>query len=186
MIHPICRIWHLCRKAGLHWNRQTQLNVFEHFKVCSEWTDRHSSVYMESVVSVYVEVICTSSRDNDTFLKLIFIGIELLYNIVLVSTVEHSDSAICIHVPPLFWIWMLVFSVFFPASLLQRGMLLAWPHHMTFVPLISWLTLHWFEIFKMRHWAVDQGWSRANTLSSLLCAAWVGSVGLPGSDAASL
>ena len=71
---------------------------------------------------------------------------------------------------PSVWIWMLVFSVFFPASLLQRGMLLARPHHMTFVPLINWLTLPQFDIFEMRQWAVDQGWSRAKALSSLRCA----------------
>ena len=33
-----------------------------------------------------------------------FIGIQLLYNVVLVSTVQQSESAICIHMPHLFWI----------------------------------------------------------------------------------
>ena len=37
------------------------------------------------------------------FLK-IFIGVQLLYNIVLVSTVQHSESAIHIRISPLFWI----------------------------------------------------------------------------------
>ena len=36
------------------------------------------------------------------FFKLIFIGVELLYNIVLVSTVQQSESAIRIHISPLF------------------------------------------------------------------------------------
>ena len=29
-----------------------------------------------------------------------FIGIQLLYNVVLVSTVQQSESAICIHMSP--------------------------------------------------------------------------------------
>ena len=32
------------------------------------------------------------------FFKLIFIGVLLLYNVVLVSAVERSESAICMHV----------------------------------------------------------------------------------------
>ena len=35
---------------------------------------------------------------------LIFIGVQLLYNIVLVSTVQQSESAICIHISTLFQI----------------------------------------------------------------------------------
>ena len=35
---------------------------------------------------------------------LVFIGVQLPYSVVLVSTVQQSESAICIHVPPLFWI----------------------------------------------------------------------------------
>ena len=42
-------------------------------------------------------------RQNNLFLK-IFIGVELLYNIVLVYTVQQSESAIRIHISPLFWI----------------------------------------------------------------------------------
>ena len=38
------------------------------------------------------------------FLKLIFIGVQLLYNVVLVSTVQQSESGVCIHISPLFWI----------------------------------------------------------------------------------
>ena len=34
----------------------------------------------------------------------IFIGVQLLYNVVLVSTVQQSESAIRIHICPLFWI----------------------------------------------------------------------------------
>ena len=70
------------------------------------------------------------------FLKLIFIGIELLYNVLflLSSTVIQLYVYMC---PLCFGFECWFFSVFFPASLLQRGMLLAWPHHMTFVPLFS-------------------------------------------------
>ena len=38
------------------------------------------------------------------YLKLIFIGVELLYNVVLVSAVQQSESAISIHLSPLVWI----------------------------------------------------------------------------------
>ena len=31
------------------------------------------------------------------------IGMQLLYNVVLVSTVQQSESTICIHISPLFW-----------------------------------------------------------------------------------
>ena len=33
-----------------------------------------------------------------------FIGVELLYNVVLVSTVQQSESAIRRHISPPFWI----------------------------------------------------------------------------------
>ena len=33
----------------------------------------------------------------------IFIGVQLLYNVVLGSTVQQSESAICIHISPLFF-----------------------------------------------------------------------------------
>ena len=36
------------------------------------------------------------------FLKLIFIGVQLLCNVVLVSTVQQNESAIHIHIFPLF------------------------------------------------------------------------------------
>ena len=36
------------------------------------------------------------------FFPLIFIGVELLYNVVVVSAVQQSESAICIHTSPLF------------------------------------------------------------------------------------
>ena len=34
------------------------------------------------------------------YFKLIFIGVHLLYNVVLVSTTQQSESAICIHISP--------------------------------------------------------------------------------------
>ena len=36
--------------------------------------------------------------------KKIFIGIQFLYNVVLVSGVQKSESAECIHISTLFWI----------------------------------------------------------------------------------
>ena len=33
-----------------------------------------------------------------------FFGMHLLYNTVLVSTIQQSESAVCIHISPLFWI----------------------------------------------------------------------------------
>ena len=37
------------------------------------------------------------------FLKLIFIGVQLLYNVVLVFAVQGSKSAMCIHMSPPAW-----------------------------------------------------------------------------------
>ena len=42
----------------------------------------------------------TKGRSLDFFL----IGVQLLYNVVLVSAVQHSESAICTHISSLFWI----------------------------------------------------------------------------------
>ena len=36
--------------------------------------------------------------------KLIFIAVQLLYNVGLVSALQQSDSALCINIFPLFWI----------------------------------------------------------------------------------
>ena len=36
---------------------------------------------------------------SDLF-KLIFIGVQLLYNVVLASAVQQSESAICIRISP--------------------------------------------------------------------------------------
>ena len=38
------------------------------------------------------------------FLKLIFIGVELLYNVVLVSAIQQIESSIRIDISPLLWI----------------------------------------------------------------------------------
>ena len=38
------------------------------------------------------------------FFPLIFIGVELLYNVVSVFAVQQSESAIHTHISPLFWI----------------------------------------------------------------------------------
>ena len=44
------------------------------------------------------------------FYLLIFIGVYFLYNVVLVSTVQQSDSTIHIHLSPLFLIAFLLSS----------------------------------------------------------------------------
>ena len=42
-----------------------------------------------------------TKRENFCFLKLLFIGVYLLYNAVLVFTVQQSESALWIHIYPL-------------------------------------------------------------------------------------
>ena len=37
------------------------------------------------------------------FLKLIFIDVYVLYNVVLVSTVQQNESTICTHISPPLW-----------------------------------------------------------------------------------
>ena len=51
-------------------------------------------LYILDIVDVYLFIL----------FKLIFIGIELLYNVVFVSAVQQSESTIHIHISPLFWI----------------------------------------------------------------------------------
>lgn len=47
---------------------------------------------------------CSSKLKRiELFLKLIFVGVDLLYSVALVSVVQHSESAIHIHISPL-WI----------------------------------------------------------------------------------
>ena len=53
------------------------------------------------------------------YLKNFFIGVQLLYNIVLVSTVQQSESAIHIHISPLLWI---SFSFNSPQSIEQSSL----------------------------------------------------------------
>ena len=54
----------------------------------------------------YKQVVDNSAvNTNDTlilFIYLLIIGVQLLYNIVLVYTVQQSESTICIHISPLF------------------------------------------------------------------------------------
>ena len=40
---------------------------------------------------------------RDSLLKLTFIGVQLLYNVVLVSTVQQNDLCMCIHISLSFW-----------------------------------------------------------------------------------
>ena len=53
------------------------------------------------------------------FLKLIFIGVLLLYNVKLDSAVQQTESVIHIHIPPLFWI---SFPFRSPQSIEQRSL----------------------------------------------------------------
>ena len=43
-------------------------------------------------------------KTSVTFLKLTFVEVSLLYNVVLASTIQQSKSAICVHISTLFWI----------------------------------------------------------------------------------
>ena len=61
--------------------------------------------------SIYIEVMSSMpwlkksenpSKSQYLFLKLILIGVQLLYNIGLVSTVQQKESAIDIHISPPF------------------------------------------------------------------------------------
>ena len=45
---------------------------------------------------------CLHSPVNKDTLFFIFIGVELLYNVVLISAVQQSKSVICIHISTLF------------------------------------------------------------------------------------
>ena len=54
------------------------------------------------MVYPYTRIVLGNKRDHtfmlmNEFFKLIFIGVQLLYNIVLVSTLQQSESAIRIH-----------------------------------------------------------------------------------------
>ena len=46
-------------------------------------------------------------RSGLTFIFLIFFGVQLLYNVVLISAVQQSESVIRIHISPLFWVYCL-------------------------------------------------------------------------------
>ena len=60
-----------------------------------------------------------SFRTLKFFFFLTFIGLQLLYNVVLVSTVQLSESAIRIHISSLFWI---SFSFRSPQSIEQSSL----------------------------------------------------------------
>ena len=49
-------------------------------------------------------LVIFSYKSMVSFFFLIFIGVQLLYNILLVSAIQQSESAIRIHISPLFWI----------------------------------------------------------------------------------
>ena len=75
---------------------------------CSQWPFVHllwRNFYSDSLSILF-------------FFQLIFIRVYLLYNVVLVSSVEQSESAMCIHVT-LFWI---SFSFRLPQSIEQSSL----------------------------------------------------------------
>ena len=48
--------------------------------------------------------ISPSNEHSGLIFLLIFIAVELLYDVVLLSSVQQSESAVCIHISPCFWI----------------------------------------------------------------------------------
>ena len=62
-------------------------------------------------LTLYITIIffvCVMAQQGKYFyffnFLLIFIGVSLFYNVVLVSNVQQSESAIRIHIFPLFWV----------------------------------------------------------------------------------
>ena len=56
---------------------------------------------------MFTESRCVGEQSNGfstIFLKLIFIGVWLIYNVVLVSGVQQSDSVIHIHIATVFYL----------------------------------------------------------------------------------
>ena len=90
------------------------------------YIERNYLWYLSSVIS---------SKDIflfGCFLKLIFIGVLLLCNAVLVSVVQQSESAIHIHISSLYWIsfsvhhrasseFSVLYSKFFHDTYLEHG-----------------------------------------------------------------
>lgn len=52
---------------------------------------------------IYILIISIKMVEY-VFFTLILIGVELLYNVLLVSTVQLNESAVCIHIFHCFWI----------------------------------------------------------------------------------
>ena len=52
------------------------------------------------------------SFSSSYFFKLIFIGVQLIYNVVLVSAVQQSESVIHLHIS-------ILFQILFPHRLLK-------------------------------------------------------------------
>ena len=89
------------------------LSFFNFWNLCWSRVDLQCCVRTSSLMNFYVCFDFYSKMEshgkNDKhltyslFIYLIFIKVQLLYNAVLVSAVQQSESAICIHVSPLFW-----------------------------------------------------------------------------------
>ena len=57
---------------------------------------------MVSGIFVIMPSVVYSKRDGIYIcIYIIFIGVQLLYNVVLVSAVQKNESALCTHIPPL-------------------------------------------------------------------------------------
>ena len=75
---------------------------------------------------------CSSKLKRiELFLKLIFVGVDLLYSVALVSVVQHSESAIHIHISPL---WISFHSEF---HVLYNG-----SHQLSILYIISTVYIH--------------------------------------------
>ena len=81
----------LCRST--HMQNFFNKYVLQHYKI-QGWLNLHLQNWIHGALTVNFSV---------GFKKIfIFIGVQLFYYIVLVYTVQQSESAICIHISPLF------------------------------------------------------------------------------------
>ena len=77
---------------------------------CPQWTNQVNNKFGKMIlsnqyISVWVcQCVLAMPFNFQYFLIFFLTGVQLLYNVVLVSVVQQSQSAICIHICPLFWI----------------------------------------------------------------------------------
>ena len=89
---------------------ESSTSVYKHFFKSENFQHIcQSTSFLSAPGHTSVGVLLTEHENKSRqsfsfFFKLIFIRVELLYNVVLVSAVQQSESAIRIHISPLFWI----------------------------------------------------------------------------------